>query len=429
VNILSKFSNRYFDSIAAIVLTYFFSPSKAEIFSQFDPNPRATKVPGIKFTMELLLKLFHEHIKKQFPLTYCGLSLLKGLEGKHETLFKASKNKHSVIDGIKFGTSNQHGFFPVAVKSDYPLPGSILKKSMLFSTFVHAVLSDAINLDDSNALRLHCKSNSEYLSKLTSMKTKCTVKAGYNADKTEQTKNSQLAQQVNFARQKIVSMVKGDTKDLGMQLLAFRFLQESKLIKNVTVHDAGLKMELAEALNEVDENGNFKSPEPENGTVIGVSLVDLLPGFGNTFKAHKEQRKKEKEEKKKKGPKKKGEFPSLTVSITNSTSFDDGCGEPVNQTPAKKGTYHQLTQSPPKRKTPTAETNSDIIAMLRAEQAVKEKKRKEREQAEKEAVAKKAKVSQPPIQSPKVPSPGGGKSEHGWLLIINVVVLTTCPFS
>jgi hypothetical protein len=44
-------------------------------------------------------------------------------------------------------------------------------------------------------------------------------------------------------------------------------------------------------------------------------------------------------------------------------------------------------------------------------------------------VAKKAKVSQPPIQPPRVPPPGEGKSKHGWLLIINVVVLTTCPFS
>jgi hypothetical protein len=76
-----------------------------------------------------------------------------------------------------------------------------------------------------------------------------------------------------------------------------------------------------------------------------------------------------------------------------------------------------------------AETNSDIIAMLRAEQAVKDKKQKEQEQAEKEAAAKKAKVSQPPIQPRRVPPPGERMSEHGWLLIINVVVLTTCPFS
>lgn len=416
MNILSKFSSGYRDIVAGIVLTFSFSPSNAEGFSQFDPNPRTSKAPGIKFTMELLLKLFYEYITEKFPLTYCGLSLLKGLEGKHETLFKAAKNRYSVVDGIKFGTSNQSGCLPVAVKSEYSSPGSILKKPMLFSTFVQAVLSDAVNVDEFKCFQDHCRSSSVYLQKLNNMKAKCVVKAGYNADKNEPTKNSQVAQQVNFAKQKIVSMVKGENKDTEMQIRAFRFLQESGLIKNVTVLDAGLKAELAEAMNNLDDKGNFKKPEPENGSVSGVSLVDLLPGFGDMFKAHKEQRKKEKEDNKKR-KKNAGEFPSLPAAVTNSASFD----EPVvvNQTPVKRNTYCARTSSPLKRKTPT-EAGNDAIAIAREEQAASDKKRKQREELEKaqkaETAAKKAKA----MGIDKLPAAGEGKSQRGCLLILGL---------
>lgn len=305
--------------------------------------------------MELLLKIFHmEYIKMKFPRHECSLSLLAGLEGSHETFFKDKKAKNN--GGIKFGTSGAK-FIPDNFALELKSPGSILENDMLFSTFVNLVMSDVINLDEYPTFVDHCKNSSVYLESLNKMKSRQRVKAGYNLEKGESPANRLQQEEVNYVNKQILAMAKGKIGEMTWQGKALVYLQQQKIIKNVTVHENKLKSYIAEGL----QQGGKKT---EGVDALSSQLLELLENIPEKFSDYK-NRKKQESAKKKTNAGLEGNEDKEEEDINNSD---------VQNTPRKSDTMVDLTDSPEKLKTPSS-TIDELTSKVMVEQ-LSERKRK-----------------------------------------------------
>ena len=227
--------------------------------------------------MELLLKVFHnDYIKTRFPALQPALHLLAGFEGDHDKFGKGR------ITGLKFQGIKM---LPDKFADKLPNPGSILKKEMLFSSFVKLVMTDTINLDECKTFHDHCQGVSSYLLALKTTKTNQKMTSDMDSDDDDTPKTSKsLQEQANHANKQILGMAKGRIGSIELQRKALLYLKEENLIKNVTVHENTLKSLITEELQHNNTTATGKSSEPSK-------LKQLLSNLPESFLEYKAKKK------------------------------------------------------------------------------------------------------------------------------------------
>lgn len=240
-----------------------------------------------------MVHLYVEHVQRVCPLDYCGLALLKGLQGDSEKLLKGQPNK--MKDCI--GWSQTKRGIPDALRDDYPNMGSIIPVHYRFSEFVSQVLSDGINTDDFPSLQEHCK-ESEWFTAYLSMRKECDVKAGYEISDRELGIVIDKAHRVeaNYLLAQTKNLLKDDNQLSTNRAACFEYLIRRGVVKNVIVDGSKLKPLLLQACKARAVNGTYSCEEDEVTSVFGIqNLLEMIPESYDTYKAAKAKEKKAKE--------------------------------------------------------------------------------------------------------------------------------------
>lgn len=240
-----------------------------------------------------MVHLYVEHVQRVCPLDYCGLALLKGLEGDSEKLLKGQPNK--MKDCISWSQTKRG--IPDVRRYDYPNMGSIIPVGYRFSEFVSQVLSDGINTDDFPSLQEHCK-ESEWFTSYLSMRKECDVKAGYEISDRELgiVIDKAHRMEANYLLAQTKNLLKDDNQLSTSRAACFEYLIRRGVVKNVIVDGSKLKPLLLQACKARAVNGTYSCEEDEVTSAFGIqNLLGMIPESYDTYKAAKTKEKKAKE--------------------------------------------------------------------------------------------------------------------------------------